>query len=79
MRKRIFLMILVLFGNFNISSFSQWVVKLFTVFIFLFQDKRLVGTNGASLIMRVLVKVQIEDVTVAVFDRELLKPSSFIS
>ncbi|KAM3729081.1 Dolichyl-diphosphooligosaccharide--protein glycosyltransferase subunit [Dirofilaria immitis] len=43
------------------------------------QDKRLVGTNGASLMMRVLVKVRIEDVTVAVFDRELLKPSSSIS
>ncbi|VIO88076.1 Uncharacterized protein BM_BM5031 [Brugia malayi] len=43
------------------------------------QDKRLVGTNGVSLMMRVLVKVHIEDVTVAVFDRELLKPSSVIS
>ncbi|VDK69742.1 unnamed protein product [Litomosoides sigmodontis] len=43
------------------------------------QDKRLVGTNGASLVMRVLVKVKLEDVTVAVFDRELLKPSSSIS
>ncbi|KAL3989298.1 Oligosaccharyltransferase subunit Ribophorin II family protein [Acanthocheilonema viteae] len=43
------------------------------------QDKRLVGTNGASLAMRVLVKMQVEDVAVAVFDRELLKPSSSIS
>uniref|UniRef100_A0A8R1TSE8 Dolichyl-diphosphooligosaccharide--protein glycosyltransferase subunit 2 n=2 Tax=Onchocerca TaxID=6281 RepID=A0A8R1TSE8_ONCVO len=43
------------------------------------QDKRLVGTNGASLMMRILVKVRIEDIAVAVFDRELLKPSSSIS
>ncbi|EFO20200.2 hypothetical protein LOAG_08289 [Loa loa] len=43
------------------------------------QDKRLVGTNGASLVTRVLVKVRVEDVTVAVFDRELSKPSSSIS
>ncbi|CAG9537011.1 unnamed protein product [Cercopithifilaria johnstoni] len=43
------------------------------------QDKRLVGTNGASLMMRVLIKTKVEDVTVAVFDRELLKPSSSIS
>uniref|UniRef100_A0A0R3RPL2 Dolichyl-diphosphooligosaccharide--protein glycosyltransferase subunit 2 n=1 Tax=Elaeophora elaphi TaxID=1147741 RepID=A0A0R3RPL2_9BILA len=43
------------------------------------QDKRLVGTNGASLVMKVLVKIRVEDVTVAVFDRELLKPSSSIS
>uniref|UniRef100_A0A915PS29 Dolichyl-diphosphooligosaccharide--protein glycosyltransferase subunit 2 n=1 Tax=Setaria digitata TaxID=48799 RepID=A0A915PS29_9BILA len=43
------------------------------------QDKRLVGTNGASLMVKLLTKVLIEDVTVAVFDRELLKPSSSIS
>ncbi|VDN29885.1 unnamed protein product [Gongylonema pulchrum] len=43
------------------------------------QDKRLVGTNGISLVIKVLTKVRIEDVSVAVFDRELSKPSSSIS
>uniref|UniRef100_F1KX96 Dolichyl-diphosphooligosaccharide--protein glycosyltransferase subunit 2 n=1 Tax=Ascaris suum TaxID=6253 RepID=F1KX96_ASCSU len=36
-------------------------------------DKRLVGTNGASVMVKILAKMRIEDVTVAVFDRELSK------
>ncbi|VDN02311.1 unnamed protein product [Thelazia callipaeda] len=43
------------------------------------QDKRVVGTNGASLMVKVMTKVRIENVTLAVFDRELVKPSSPIS
>lgn len=31
------------------------------------------GTNGASVMVKILAKMRIEDVTVAVFDRELSK------
>ena len=34
------------------------------------QDKRLVGTNGAEVSVKVLTDVSVEDVQVAVFDRE---------
>ncbi|VDM48314.1 unnamed protein product [Toxocara canis] len=40
-----------------------------------YTDKRLVGTNGASVKVKLLAKVRIEDVTVAIFDRELPKPT----
>uniref|UniRef100_A0A0N5A988 Dolichyl-diphosphooligosaccharide--protein glycosyltransferase subunit 2 n=1 Tax=Syphacia muris TaxID=451379 RepID=A0A0N5A988_9BILA len=40
------------------------------------QDKRLVGTNGATILVKLLSKVRVEDVTVAVYDRELSKPTN---
>lgn len=40
------------------------------------QDKRLVGTIGATLTVKILSKIRIEDASIAVFDRELAKASN---